>query len=248
MRIKTIALHLALLPMFFTGKTFAQFTDSTHYRVNYTSSGSINKTGDGTAYLLNNSAGIGIKKKNISLNFNNTWIYGRQRDALTNNDFSTALDFNLYKTFPHFFFWGLANYNTSYSLKINNQLLAGLGAAYNIVDKPNAWLNISNGILYDKSDLMLNDTAREDYHTYRNSLRIAFKFTINKLIVLESSSFLQNSLNKGDDYIIRSNNSLSFKMSKWLALTAALGYNRQNRTKSENLLFTYGLTLEKYFK
>ncbi|WP_347343813.1 DUF481 domain-containing protein [Mucilaginibacter sp. JRF] len=175
-------------------------------------------------------------------------MYGRQQDELTNNDFSTMFDFNLYKTFPHFFYWGLANYNTSYSLKINNQLLTGLGIAYNLIDKPDSWLNISDGILYDKSDLMLNGTTREDYHTFRNSLRLAFRFNIKGFVVLESSTFLQSSLNKGDDYIVRSTNSLSFKLNKWLALTTALNYNRQNRTNSENLLFTYGLTLEKYFK
>ncbi|RVU00754.1 DUF481 domain-containing protein [Mucilaginibacter limnophilus] len=225
---------------------FSQFTDSTHYRATYQSSGSINRTRDGNTYLLNNAFRFGVKKKDMLLNFNNSWIYGRQQDALTNNDFSTSLDFNLYQT-PKFYYWGLANYNTSYSLKVNNQLLAGVGLAYNILDKENAYLNVSDGVLYDKSDLFLNDTTRDVYHTYRNSARLAFRFTIYKVITIESSTFLQNSFDYGYDYIIRSTNSLSFKLNPWLSLTTALAYNRQNRTNSENLLFTYGLTLEKYF-
>ncbi|QNL52636.1 DUF481 domain-containing protein [Olivibacter sp. SDN3] len=215
--------------------------------MSYSSSGSVNKTGDGTAYLLNNGLKFNVKKKDISLNFNNNWVYGRQRDILTNNDFSSSLDFNLYKTFPHFFYWGLANYNTNYSLKINNQLLTGLGIAYNFLDGDEAYLNLSNGVLYDKSDLLQDDTVREIYDTFRNSLRLMFRFNIKSFIVLESSSFWQQSFNHQNDYIIRSNTSLSFKLSDWLSLTTALSYNRLNRTASENLLLTYGLTLQKYF-
>ncbi|RYD84353.1 MAG: DUF481 domain-containing protein, partial [Sphingobacteriales bacterium] len=168
----------------------------------YLSTGSINKTRDGTAYLLNNGLKFNVKKKDISLNFTNSWVYGRQRSNLTNNDFSTVLDFNLYKTFPHFYYWGLANYNTSYSLKINNQLLTGLGIAYNFFDTKEAYLNISNGILYDNSDLMLTGDVRDVYHTFRNSFRLAFRFAVKESVVLESSTFLQNSFEQGSDYII----------------------------------------------
>jgi hypothetical protein len=75
----------------------AQFTDSTNYLVQYTSAGSINTTEENDAYLLNNALRLGIRKKTISLNFNNNWIYGKQNQQLTNNDFSSTLDFNLYK-------------------------------------------------------------------------------------------------------------------------------------------------------
>ena len=231
-----------------TGHTcYGQFNDTTFYHTAYLSSGSINKTNDGTAYLLNNAFKFNVKRKDIALNFNNSWIYGKQNRNLTNNDFSSSFDFNLYKTIPHFYYWGLVNYNTSYSLKINDQLLAGLGVAYNIYDGPNAYLNISDGILYDLSDLTLGDNTRDNYHTYRNSFRLAFRFNIKDRVVIDGSNFYQNSLDRGNDYIIRSTTNLSFKLQKWLSLTTSLNYNRQNRTQSENLLFTYGLTIEKYF-
>ena len=166
--------------------------------------------------------------------------------GLTNNDYSSFIDFNLYKGPEHCYYWGLLNYNTSYSLKINKQLLAGAGIAYSIIDKPTAYLNLSDGILYDTSDLLLAGN-NVFYHTYRNSFRLAMKFTINNLVTLESSTFLQNSLDRGYDYAIRSTNSLSFKLRSWLSVNSSLNYNRQNRTRSENLLFTYGVNFEKYF-
>lgn len=228
-------------------KASAQFNDTTHYHAAFAPTGSLNKTNDGRSYLLNNILKFNVKKKDATLNFTNTWVYGKQNSTLTNNDYSSTLDFDLFKTFPHFYYWGLVNYNTSYSLKINNQLLTGLGIAYSIIDKPNAYVNLSDGVLYDKSYLTLIDASMDNYHTYRNSFRLNFRFNIKDRLILDSSSFLQNSFNDSSDYIIRSITNLSFKLEKWVSLTSSLNYARQNRTRSENLLFTYGLSFEKYF-
>lgn len=238
-----LLLFLLMLPTY----CMAQFSDSTHYALSYSSTGSINKTNDGQSYLLNNSAKFGVKKKSVSLNFGNTWVYGKQNQALTNNDFSSTLDFNLYKTFPHFFYWGLANYNTSKSLKINNQLLAGGGLAYSLLDRENTYLNISDGFLFDSSDLILGDGSPEVYQTCRNSLRLVCKFVFSKIIVFNSSTFFQPSLNRGSDYNFRSNSTLAFKVNQWLGLTTAFNYNRVSRTDRENLQLSYGLTFERYF-
>lgn len=236
---------LSLLLSGFAAK--AQFSDTTNYHVIYNSTGSVNRARDGSSYLLNNSLRFEIKKKAIALNASNSWVYGRSNDALTNNDYSSTVDFNLYKAIPHAYYWGLANYNTSYSLKINSQLLAGGGIAYSILDKPNTYLNISDGVLYDLSDINTSDTTRELYHTYRNSLRLQFHFLINNLITIDSGSFLQNSLTRNNDYIIRSTFGLGFKLNNWLNLNGSLSYNKISRTQSENFLLTYGLRVEKYF-
>lgn len=238
---------LLLAATFLVQMAHAQFSDSTHYYANFNTSGSINRANNDIAYLMNDGFKFIIKKKSVWFNFDNNWVYGKQNSALTNNDYSSVFEVNVYETFPHFFYWGLANYNSSYSLKVNNELLTGAGIAYNILDRKNAHLNISDGVLYDASDLTLPDNSRDTYHTYRNSFRLSFKFTVDDKFELDSKSFLQNSFQNSSDYIIKSTTNFSFKLNKWLDLTTALTYNRQNRTQSENLLFTYGLTLEKYF-
>ena len=221
----------------------AQFNDTTNYHLVLSSAGSINRTDQGNAYLLNNALNVGLKKKSIVLNSNNSWLYGKQNDDLTNNDFSSSLNINLYKTLPHFYYWGLLNYNTSFSLKLNHQLLAGVGIAYSILDREHAYLNISNGLLYDKSNLISSAT----YHTYRNSLRLQYRFLIGKIFTLDGSNFLQNSFTREGDYIIRSSNTFGIKLRQWISFTTSLTYNRLNVTRSENLNFTYGLTFDKYF-
>ena len=141
----------------------SQFNDSVFHYINYASTGIINKTNDGDSYVLTNALRFNINKKSVRLNSTNSWIYGLQQQRLTNNDFNSILDFNLYKTFPHFYYWGLANYDKSHSLKIIDRIQAGLGVAYNVIDKPNTWINISDGILFESTNLRLTDSTNKAY-------------------------------------------------------------------------------------
>ena len=227
--------------------TMAQFSDSVHYYIKYASTGSVNSTQDGNAYLLNNNLGFKISKKKIVLNTGASYVYGKQNHSQTNNDVSAAADFSVYRGEKKIYYWGLANYDKSYSLKINNRFQAGGGAAYDVVHRPNATLNISEGIMFEASDLFLQDTIRDVYQTVRNSLRVSYKWTIWNMVVLEGANYVQNSLTNGNDYIIKCNNGLSVKLRSWLSITAAMVYNKLNRTDRENLLMTYGLTVEKFF-
>ncbi len=240
-------LILSLLCLFFAKVTLSQFTDSTHYLLAYASTGVINKTNNSHSYVFSNTLRFATRKKSISLNSSNSWIYGWQQENLTNNDFSSSLDFNLFKTFPHFYYWGLANYDKSYSLKIVNRLQAGLGVAYSFIDREAAFFNISNGILYEASKLNINDTVINKYQTLRNSLRVRSRFVINNMIVIDATQLWQPSFYDKKDYILKSSFGLSVKLVKWLNFTTAVDYNRVNRTQRENLLITFGLSAEKYF-
>lgn len=225
---------------------YAQFNDSTFYHINYTSTGVLNKTNDNNSFLLTNALRFNVSKKSVTVNFNTTWLYGEQRQALTNNDLSSTLDFNLYKSIPHFYYWGLASFDKSYSLKINHRLQAGLGGAYNVIDQKNAFFGISDGILYEQSDLQ-QPTGRDKYETLRNSFRLRFRWVILDRLVLDGTNFLQNSLSKKNDYIIKAVDNVSVKLTTWFSLTASFNYNKINRTNRESLLMTYGVTIDKYF-
>jgi hypothetical protein len=241
---KIILLILVTLSSLIAG---AQFSDSIHHYISYGATGIINKTNDGSSYVLTNALKYNLNKKSIRLNSNTSYIYGEQLRRLSNNDFTSTLDFNLYKTFPHFYYWGLASYDKSYSLKIIDRLQAGLGAAYNILDKPTAAINISNGILYESSSLQLNDSTQKSFQIFRNSFRLRYRFVIKEVVVFDGLHFFQNSLSDSHDYIIKSVSNCTFKIRKWLGLTTSATYNRNQRTNRENLLITFGLTADKYF-
>ncbi|WP_241559225.1 DUF481 domain-containing protein [Chitinophaga barathri] len=236
-----------LFVLLYAAPAFSQFSDSTHYYIKYASTGAINKTDDGNSYLLNNAMAFKVSRKKISLNADASYLYGQSNGDVSNNDFTGSMNFSLYPHGRNFYYWGLTGYDKSYSLKINNRFQGGAGAAWNVISKPNATLNVSDGILFESSDLLLHDTIPDVYHTFRNSLRIYYKWTVKNIIVLEGAHFLQQSLQYSDDYIIKSTNALSVKLRSWLAITAVLNYNRITRTDRENLFINYGLTIEKYF-
>jgi hypothetical protein len=231
-----------------TSKGFGQFNDTINYFIHYGSTGVINKTNDGKAYVLNNNLRFNVTKKSVTVNAYSNWTYGKQRAGLTNNDFFSSLDFNIYKTLPHFYYWGIVTHEKSFSLKINHRLQTGLGIGYNILDKKNAVVILSDGILYEKSDLYdTPETGLDKYETFRNSFRLKFRMIYKDIIVFDGSDFLQHSLSDKSDYIIKTSTNLSVKIKKWLSITTSFNYNKVNRTNRETLFINYGLSLERYF-
>ncbi|HVS92652.1 MAG TPA: DUF481 domain-containing protein [Mucilaginibacter sp.] len=223
--------------------------DST-FHLNFAGTGSINRSANDITFLFNNDLKLGVEKNKLALSFDNNWIYGTDHHALTNNDYFSVLqaDWAKPKMRSGVYYWALASYNTSYSLKVNSQVLTGAGIAYNIFLDPNAWFGISDGVVYDHSDLVLPDSVHLDYSTIRNSLRVLFHLVLKKnLLAMDETAFLQNSLRLASDYIVRSATTLSLRLNKWLDLTSSLNYNEQKRTEASNLVFTYGLKIDKYF-
>ncbi len=224
----------------------AQYNDSVFHYFRLASTGIINHTNDANSYALTNAAKFSIQKKALAFNSSCNWLYGAQQQQLTNNDFSAALDVNWYGRNRSFYYWGLGTYESSYSLKVNNRLQAGIGAAYNLVEKKDLFVNLSEGLVYEWADLKITDTTKDVYKTFRNSFRLKWKYTY-RLVTIESVSFYQQSLSSKDDYIISSVNSASLKLYKWISIAAAFNYNKVTRNKRENLLFTFGVIAEKYF-
>lgn len=243
--------HVFLLLMAFMALTQAaraQFSDSIRHQAAFSSTGVLNRTNDRRSYLFNNNIRLRMRRPRTDANLFAGWIYGAQQQRLTNNDFNTVADWNLRSRLPRFYYWSLGSFETSYSLNVINRVQAGSGLAYNILDRGDSLsLNISNGILYEQSRLRLGDTAQSHYSTARNSLRLRLRYRLKQYLNVESTAFLQNSLSDDTDYIIRSNTTISLKLQKWLALTTALTYNKVTRTRSENLLLTFGLTVERWF-
>ena len=224
-----------------------QFNDSVNYFVKLASTGIINRTNERDSYVLNNALRFSVYKKIISLNSNSGWIYGEQQQQLSNNDFVTSLDFDLYKTKRHIYYWGLLHYEKSYSLKIDDRFQGGLGIGYYAIDRENFVLQISDGILYESSDLTGEGAPGLEYETYRNSLRLKFRFIHLDRVTLEGVNFIQHSLSDKHDYIVRSSTNLSFRVWKFISFTIAVNYNKLALTNRENFLLNYGIALERYF-
>jgi hypothetical protein len=226
-----------------TGDTL-RTADTTLYVINHSSTGIINYTNESRSYLLNNLLKFNIVRKRISINTANGWVYGNQQTGLTNNDFTSSIDANLFKSVQKFYYWGVVMYDKSYSLKINDRLQSGAGIGYNLFAKPDFSIILSDGPLYERTSLY--DTST--YSTIRNSFRIKYHIVIAKIITLEGTNFLQQSIMDEKDYIIRCANSISFKLKNWLSLTVSTTYNKLNISKNENFLCNIGFSFQKTLK
>ncbi len=229
-------------------KAHSQEKDTATYHFNFTGTGNINKTNTGTSYITNNQVRAGMSVAKLNLNLAAGWIYGENPTNKTNNDFTSVADIDLFKKHHKWYYWALAGYETSYSLKVLDRIQAGGGIGYNVLDKSHAAIALTDGLLYEKSSLAKPDTyGRTRYEALRNSLRLKYSFVIKEIITIHGSHFLQNAFGDSEDYIIRSNSSVGFKLNKWLNINATLIYNKFNLTSSENLIFSYGLSVDKKF-
>lgn len=225
---------------------FAQYSDSVHHRLQISSTGNLNRTVDGQSYLFNNAVNFGIRKKNLEFNSSNGYVYGTTTEKLSNNDFNSTLDFNLYQT-PRFYYWGLGAYTTSYSLNIHNRVQAGLGVAYEFFDAENIRLNISEGALFEYGEVQVPDSSMRYYHIVRNSLRLKFRYQVDNRFKVEAMGFWQPSFEDFDDYLLNGNLAISWRLYKWINLKAGAQYEKVTLTNRETLLLTYGIVLERFF-
>jgi hypothetical protein len=227
--------------------SFSQFNDSVYHLIKYASTGVLNETNERSNYLLNNAFTFNISKKKITFNSNIGWIYGAQQKTITNNDISANVDVDYLKNVQKLYYWGLLSFDKSFSLKINYRGQVGGGVGYHLIKKETANLVLSDGLLYETSDLYDKDLGPDKYQTIRNSFRVKYRFNIKEAVVIDGLHFLQNSLLSIEDYNIRSLTNVTVKLRKWLGITGSLNYNKLSRTNRENLFITYGLTAEKYF-
>lgn len=226
---------------------FSQFNDSTHHRFSFASTGTINQTKDAKSFVSNNLISYEVNQKKLSFNTAAGWVYGKQQKQLSNNDYSAFANLDYLKDIKRLYYWGLFYFDKSYSLKVNYRFQLGGGVAYNVLNKPELNLSLSDGFVYESSDLTDAVIGKDVYQTVRNSFRLKFHWAYKDILVFDAAEFYQPSLASFDDYILKSNNSLSIKLSKWLAINASMAYNKISRTERENLLITYGLKIDKYF-
>lgn len=233
-----------LLFVFLSLSCFSQFDDTTHHYFRFASTGVINRTNDAKSYVFANRVAYNTKRKTIATNTGATWLYGLQDDDLTNNDFSAHSDIEFGKGVHKLYYWGLVNYDKSFSLKITDRVQAGAGIGYDFIDSPYLKINLSEGVLYEYANLKDPHIV---YNTARNSLRLMYHWSVHDKLIIDGVHFYQPSFRDISDYIITSTSTVAVKLNKWLGITGSFIYNKVSRTKRENVLMTYGIVVERYF-
>ena len=230
-------------------KTVAAPSDTTQYKLGLVNTGILNHTRVINTYTLSNTVRLGIRGKKTELDAMANYTYGVTDNELVNNDLTASISGNRYVfTNRRFYAWGLGAYESSYSLGVASRTQLGAGIAWSPIDSPRAYLNFSEGVLVETSNIRQGDSTTSTQQTLRNSFRLRFRFsTLNDGIVFEGTNSIQNSFKDFGDYLLRLNNSLTVKVYKGVGLTAAAAYNKVTATNRENLLLTLGFRVEYIF-
>lgn len=194
--------------------------------------------------MFHHQVGLGLEKKKLELNTKATWIYELQNRSLTKNDFNFTLDFNYYlQENKKFYTWGLNNYQSAYSLKIRSQYQAGVGLAYELINTNHFFLRISDGVLWEASNIIKMEELI-NYATWRNSLRIQFKYGYKDLIHFNYIGYWQPSLMDFQDQQIKMTASLNIKIWKQLDFKIEGQYNLVTATHQSSTLLVYGVAYQ----
>lgn len=229
------------------------------HKIDLSATGSLNKTADDLINIYNTNLRYNYVIQNAEFNANTKWVYGSKSSGLSNNDVNVTVDGNLYHDQKkHFNSWVLGAFTSSYSLNIYSQFQAGAGLAYKIVflekkqeSIKNAdtvrytdilSLRISDGIIYEQSNVINSEANQELYNVFRNSLRMQLVARAWNKVELRGTFFWQPNLQNITDRNILTDVSLGLKISNSIKFDTRFGYNFISRTAKENLTFTYGIS------
>src|SRR5690606_13346801 len=103
-------------------------------------------------------------------------------------------------------------------------------------------LRISDGIIYEQSNVINSEANQELYNVFRNSLRMQLVARAWNKVELRGTFFWQPNLQNITDRNILTDVSLGLKISNNIKFDTRFGYNFISRTAKENLTFTYGIS------
>lgn len=242
---------ILILFAFIVLPTYAEETEpqKTYYHtIKFNAGGNYSSASfDKISMMYNTALGYSIEKNNLALNANTDWVYELQNKELAKNDFGFGLDFNYYfNDSKRFYAWGLNNYQSAYSLKINHQYQAGAGLAYQIIDLPYFFLRVSDGFLWETSNIIESEEALL-YDTWRNSFRLQVRSKVADRLNFKFTGFWQPSIIDFNDQLIKINSQLLINIWKQLDLKIEGQYNLVTKTEKENLLISYGFSYQLKF-
>jgi hypothetical protein len=228
------------------------YADTFHIHYAFATTGVISDANSVSSYIFTNMLKLSLLSRATTVNWINSYVYGKSAGLLTNNDFNSTLDVNLYESIRHFYYWALGSYTSSYSLAINAQEQIAAGIGYNIIDKKKDMLLVSDGPLYEVGNLydslyggtVFGDVYQHDqYQVVRNSFHLLYHVTTHNIFSFDGSFFMQNAFNDFSDYILKLNLGMSVKLNKWLSFTTTYLYNKFTRTNTRNQIFNVGLSI-----
>jgi hypothetical protein len=178
---------------------------------------------------------------------NPSFAYGRQNKLL--NEREILADFRT--TFlqeRRYYYLGFGAVEISNLRKIRQRFTGGAGVGYKLLSSKNAYLSVTNVLLYEYTDFITNSAEVNDVNVLRNSTRIFGEYQWNNgRYSVTHTVFMQPALNKPN---LRWNANVSFQ----IRLTSLIGVRTAVQNSYESVVaagrknndfrWTTGLVLE----
>lgn len=197
--------------------------------------------------LVQLASGLDWNLSNIfKLSSSPSYIYGEQNKILTEKE--TFAD--LRATFLHerrFYYLAFSSYEKSNLRKINSRFIGAGGIGFKLVQKKTIYLSITNVLLYEKTDFVLNEKF-PDRNLWRNSTRLFGEYQFdNSKLSISHTIFFQPSITEKN---LRWNGNLilRYQVSKNVSFRSTMENSYESvivpGRKNNDFRWTFGVVFE----
>ncbi len=184
--------------------------------------------------------------KIIKFSSSPSYIYGQQNKVLAEKELFVDIRTSILHE-RKFYYLAFTSYEKSNLRKINNRFIGAAGVGLKLVQKSHAYISITNVLLYEKTDFVINEKF-PDRNLWRNSSRIFGEYTFrDSKLSLSHTLFLQPSITE-KNFRWNGNLILKYQLSKNISLRSLVENSYESIVvpgrQNNDFRWTFGIAYE----
>ena len=184
--------------------------------------------------------------KIIKFSSSPSYIYGQQNKVLAEKEFFVDIRTSILHE-RKFYYLAFTSFEKSNLRKINNRFIGAAGVGLKLVQKSHAYISVTNVLLYEKTDFVINEKF-PDRNLWRNSSRIFGEYTFrDSKLSLSHTLFLQPSITE-KNFRWNGNLILKYQLSKNISLRSLVENSYESIVvpgrQNNDFRWTFGVAYE----
>jgi len=184
--------------------------------------------------------------KIIKFSSSPSYIYGQQNKVLAEKELFVDIRTSILHE-RKFYYLAFTSFEKSNLRKINNRFIGAAGVGLKLVQKSHAYISVTNVLLYEKTDFVINEKF-PDRNLWRNSSRIFGEYTFrDSKLSLSHTLFLQPSITE-KNFRWNGNLILKYQLSKNISLRSLVENSYESIVvpgrQNNDFRWTFGVAYE----
>lgn len=184
--------------------------------------------------------------KIIKFSSSPSYIYGQQNKVLAEKELFVDIRTSILHE-RKFYYLAFTSFEKSNLRKINNRFIGAAGVGLKLVQKSHAYISVTNVLLYEKTDFVINEKF-PDRNLWRNSSRIFGEYTFHdSKLSLSHTLFLQPSITE-KNFRWNGNLILKYQLSKTISLRSLVENSYESIVvpgrQNNDFRWTFGIAYE----